>query len=112
MPERLPFIPSTVPLTVTLHAPTVWQMSVAPLLFEKLTNEFHEYDPEANTSVAPSVAELRVDEIWADVVPAVQFQDCPEPVHAASARTAVPRTARPPIDRIRKIAFLISTAPN
>src|SRR5262245_24665047 len=85
VPEQFPFIPSTVSLTLTAQAPTLSQISVAPLVFEKLAQLVHEYEPAANVSVAPSEALVNVEEIWAMVVPAVQFQVWPLPVQAASA---------------------------
>jgi hypothetical protein len=42
VPDKFPFMPSTVPDAETLHVPTDAQISVTPLLFEKLVKLDHE----------------------------------------------------------------------
>jgi hypothetical protein len=80
-------MPRMAPLpTVTVQAPADAQINVAPLELEKFAvPPDHEYEPDANVSVAPSDALLSAELTCESVVPAVQLQVVPLPLQSASA---------------------------
>jgi hypothetical protein len=72
-------------LVETAQPPAVAQISVTPVLLEKLMVLFQLYDPVANVIVAPSDAELIAFCTSEAELPALQLHDVPEPLQAAVA---------------------------